>query len=114
MTITADASCGVLPFIRTCRHVREDGDHAPIGVSPGNGHFSAERITGPAHARRTGPRRSTSRAEESGPRAGIHVRVLSEFRPNPVRQPLDRRVPHFLESGEEFRKGCEETARNFV
>ncbi|MEV6732488.1 MULTISPECIES: tRNA-dependent cyclodipeptide synthase [unclassified Streptomyces] len=43
MTITVGASFEVLPFTRTCRHIREDGDHVLIGVSPGNSYFSADR-----------------------------------------------------------------------
>ncbi|WP_353961834.1 tRNA-dependent cyclodipeptide synthase [Streptomyces virginiae] len=44
MAITADASFDAPPSTRTRRHVPEDGGPAPIGLRPGSGHFSAERI----------------------------------------------------------------------
>ncbi len=53
-------------------------------------------------------------AESGHPHAEIRVRALSEFQPNPVCQLLHRRVLHFLQTDEEFRKGCEETVLNFV
>ncbi|MFE6848663.1 tRNA-dependent cyclodipeptide synthase [Streptomyces sp. NPDC057686] len=60
-------------------------------------------------------RRILKGVEESGhPHAEIRVRALSEFQPNPVYQLLHRRVLHFLETDEEFRRGCEEMALHFV
>ncbi|MEV7617903.1 tRNA-dependent cyclodipeptide synthase [Streptomyces sp. NPDC089799] len=153
MTITADASFEVLPFTRTCRHIWEDGDHVLIGVSPGNGYFSAERIAGltawavsrfaqvdfvyadlhvdrmfaafgytPEHAAKRAAkeikavrRRILKGIGDSGSeRPEIRVRALSEFQVNPVYQLLHRRVLHFLETDDEFRKGCEEMALHFV
>jgi cyclo(L-tyrosyl-L-tyrosyl) synthase len=35
----------VLPFTTACRDIWEEGDHALIGVSPGNSYFSAQRIS---------------------------------------------------------------------
>ncbi|MET3983494.1 tRNA-dependent cyclodipeptide synthase [Streptomyces sp. PvR034] len=52
---------------------------------------------------------------ESAPQdAEIRVRALSEFQGNPVYELLHRRVLHFLETDDEFRKGCEEMALHFV
>lgn len=60
-------------------------------------------------------RRILKGVEESGPpRADIRVRALSEFQANPVYQLLHRRVLHFLETDDEFRKGCEKMALHFV
>ncbi|MFD7629995.1 tRNA-dependent cyclodipeptide synthase [Streptomyces sp. NPDC059851] len=60
-------------------------------------------------------RRVLKGIEESGqPRAGVHVRALSEFQTHPVYRLLHRRVLHFLETDDEFRKGCEEMALHFV
>ncbi|MFE9927532.1 tRNA-dependent cyclodipeptide synthase [Streptomyces sp. NPDC005533] len=153
MTITAGASFEVLPFTRTCRHIREDGDHVLIGVSPGNSYFSSERVAGLAqwattcfaqvdfvyadlhvdrmfaafgytreHAEKRAAkeikavrRRILKGVEGSGPgRADIRVRALSEFQSNPVYQLLHRRILHFLETDDEFRKGCKEMALHFV
>ncbi|MEU9181419.1 tRNA-dependent cyclodipeptide synthase [Streptomyces sp. NPDC048550] len=153
MTITVDASFEVLPFTRTCRHIWEDGDHVPIGASPGNSYFSAERIGSLAgwsvtrfaqvdfvyadlhvdrmfaafdHPREHAEKRAAKEikavrrrilkgvAESGHPHAEIRVRALSEFQPNSVYQLLHRRVLHLLQTDEEFRKGCEETALNFV
>ncbi|MEV6732489.1 MULTISPECIES: tRNA-dependent cyclodipeptide synthase [unclassified Streptomyces] len=50
-------------------------------------------------------RRILKGVEESGhPHAEIRVRALSEFQPNPVYQLLHRRVLHFLETDEQFRR----------
>ncbi|MGW7101321.1 tRNA-dependent cyclodipeptide synthase [Streptomyces sp. NPDC054838] len=60
-------------------------------------------------------RRILKGVEESGsPHAEIRVRALSEFESNPVYQLLHRRVLHFLQTDDEFRKGCEEMALHFV
>ncbi|MEJ8642391.1 tRNA-dependent cyclodipeptide synthase [Streptomyces sp. MS1.HAVA.3] len=60
-------------------------------------------------------RRILKGVEESGPpQADIRVRALSEFQSNPVYQLLHRRVLHFLETDDEFRKGCEKMALHFV
>ncbi|MFD3807328.1 tRNA-dependent cyclodipeptide synthase [Streptomyces sp. NPDC058611] len=60
-------------------------------------------------------RRILKGVEESGPpQAEIRVRALSEFQSNPVYQLLHRRVLHFLETDDEFRKGCERMALHFV
>ncbi|MEV0413394.1 tRNA-dependent cyclodipeptide synthase [Streptomyces sp. NPDC050448] len=152
MTSTVDASFEVLPFTRTRRHIREDGDRIFIGVGPGNSHFSAGRIGSLAgwavirfaqvdfvyadlHADRMFAafgytreraekraakeikavrRRILKGVEESGhPHAEIRVRELSEFQSNPVHQLPHRRVLHFLETDDEFRKGCEKMAWRF-
>ncbi|MCB5166595.1 tRNA-dependent cyclodipeptide synthase [Streptomyces bambusae] len=60
-------------------------------------------------------RRILKGVEESGsPHAEIRVRALSEFQDNEVYKLLHRRVLHFLESDDEFRKGCERMALHFV
>ncbi|GLX20502.1 hypothetical protein Slala02_26190 [Streptomyces lavendulae subsp. lavendulae] len=60
-------------------------------------------------------RRIIKGVEDSGhEHAEIRVRALSEFQPNPVYQLLHRRVLHFLETDDSFRKGCEEMALHFV
>ncbi|WP_412126262.1 tRNA-dependent cyclodipeptide synthase [Streptomyces subrutilus] len=117
MTITADASCDVLPFTRTRRRVREDGDHVLIGVSPGNGYVSSERggPDDPSAAGRAVRRHILKAVEESGPpQAEIRVGARSEFQSDPVHQLLHRRVMHFPDTGDAFREGCAEMALNFV
>ncbi|MFG2753094.1 tRNA-dependent cyclodipeptide synthase [Streptomyces xanthophaeus] len=52
--------------------------------------------------------------ESDSSHAEIRVRALSEFQENPVYQLLHRRVLHFLETDDVFRKGCEEMALHFV
>ncbi|MEU9373374.1 tRNA-dependent cyclodipeptide synthase [Streptomyces sp. NPDC048255] len=60
-------------------------------------------------------RRILKGVEQSGTsHAEIRVRALSEFQENPVYQLLHRRVLHFLETDDEFRKGCEKMALHFV
>ncbi|MFE2166941.1 tRNA-dependent cyclodipeptide synthase [Streptomyces sp. NPDC059447] len=53
-------------------------------------------------------------SESTAPQVEIRVRALSEFQSNPVYQLLHRRVLHFLETDDEFRKGCEGMAHHFV
>ncbi|MFK0257689.1 tRNA-dependent cyclodipeptide synthase [Streptomyces sp. NPDC090445] len=48
------------------------------------------------------------------PVCGVRVRALSEFQSHPVHRLPHRRVLHFPETDDEFRKGCEETALHFV
>lgn len=104
VTITADAACEVLPFTRTRRRIREDGDHVLVGVGPGNGYVSSERggPAAPSAAGRAARRAATHPGRRGGirpARAEIRVRALSEFQSNPVHQLLHRRVMHFLETG---------------
>ncbi|MBT2509490.1 tRNA-dependent cyclodipeptide synthase [Streptomyces sp. ISL-98] len=44
MTITTDAFT-IQPYTPQCRIICAEGDHALIGVSPGNSYFNAKRIT---------------------------------------------------------------------
>ncbi|WP_424211678.1 tRNA-dependent cyclodipeptide synthase [Streptomyces sp. BI20] len=60
-------------------------------------------------------RRILKGVADSGPPLGeIRVRGLSEFQDNPVYRLLHRRVLHFLEIDDEFRKGCERMAELFM
>ncbi|MGG8407398.1 tRNA-dependent cyclodipeptide synthase [Streptomyces sp. 12297] len=60
-------------------------------------------------------RRILKGVEESlTPHTEIRVRALSDFSDNQVYQLLHRRVLHFLESDDEFRKNCEKMALHFV
>ncbi|WP_455360895.1 tRNA-dependent cyclodipeptide synthase [Streptomyces sp. SYSU K21746] len=60
-------------------------------------------------------RRMLRGVEEAGPPLGdTRVRALSEFSGNRVYQLLHRRVRHFIETDDEFRKGCEEMAEFFL
>ncbi|MBW5486547.1 tRNA-dependent cyclodipeptide synthase [Streptomyces bambusae] len=60
-------------------------------------------------------RRILKGVEEAAPeQAEIRVRALSEFQDNPVYRLLHRRVLHFLDTDDEFRKGCEQMALHFV